>query len=106
MSKFAPRIQAEVARVQGPKAIAHLARGQSIMFGDITLAQLGITCRGKDPVPWSEIKEVEVLDGLVWISQHGRWFALSKVQAKDIPNLCTFLHLTEHLIASKGSLLW
>jgi hypothetical protein len=95
MRTFGPLVQYEIAKVQVPQAWQMLHSGQSIPFGDFGLSSGGVTVRGSGGLPWSEIREIQVIQGNVRIMRHGKRLAFATVQAKRIPNLHTFLALME-----------
>lgn len=93
MRTFGPLVQNEIAKVQVPQAWQMLQAGQTIGFGDFGLSGAGLTVRGSGGLPWSEIREMQVVAGNVRIMRHGKRLAFATVQVKRIPNLYTFLTL-------------
>jgi hypothetical protein len=79
------------ATAQLPAAQAALARGEELTFGDITISAGGVRAGQRDPVPWTEISDLEVEHGMVRIKQAGK--LLSRRPASKIPNFVLFVTL-------------
>lgn len=92
----------EVTRVQLPRAMAAIQRGETVTFGELALNARGITCTGRSQVPWAQVDRVQVNRGYVSLRQAGRWQSWSRGQASQIPNLFVFLTLADLLQQNRG----
>jgi len=79
-----------------PGALAAIARGDAIQFGDIALGAGGVGGRRRS-VSWHEVRLVGVAGGYVKVQLAGRFFPLSSTAAGNLPNLPLFLHLANRL---------
>jgi hypothetical protein len=86
-----------IATAQLPAAQAALARGEELTFGDITISAGGVRAGQRDPVPWTEISDVEVEHGTVRIKQAGKSLPLSRRPVSEIPNFLLFATLADTL---------
>jgi hypothetical protein len=85
---------------QLPVTLARLQRGEEVAFGDIKLSLAGVhTAKGL--VPWNTIKGVQVHNGAFQIKQAGKFFAVSRLPAGEIPNVPLFTMLVNALHASQ-----
>ncbi len=98
MQTFGPLVQSEIAKVQVPQAWQMINAGQSVGFVEFALSSAGLTAQGKGVVPWAEIREIQVIQGYVRIMRQGKRLPFAHVPAKKIPNLYTFLTITNELV--------
>jgi hypothetical protein len=99
MSRLGPLLQTLIANAQIPRFWQVLLTGAPVNFGTFTISLAGIATDRKAMVPWAQIKGVQVVNGQVSVNVAGKWLALGSTQARKIPNLYTFLALTDHLRA-------
>jgi len=78
--------------------------GQTLAFGPLAVSSGGIAVGAKPGLPWNEVKEIQVVQGAVRIKQPGKILAYGSVEASNVPNLYTFLALTQQL--TQGRALW
>jgi len=90
-------IQREVTRRLMPQYIQTLNSGGTINFGKLTLSKQGIS-NGKELVPWSQIRDVKIRNGVIAINKEGKWLAWSSILASQIPNLFVFLDLVDQAV--------
>ena len=100
MAIFGPLVQAEIARAQVPQARQLLRSGQSVAFGHIVLSDAGLAAGRKGPVPWAEIRGVQVFQGRLRVLRRGKRTPFASTPAKKIPNLYTFLALANESTAA------
>lgn len=99
MITLGPIIQQELARVQVPKARAHLAAGHSIVFGELTVSPAAIVT-AKGPLPWAQVGKVDIVDGYLRVVAMDKRLAFARVPLAGVPNLETFRILAGELIAA------
>jgi len=99
LATFGPVLMREVSRAQVPRAGAALQAGQTLHFGDFSISQQGVSIKGKPPIAWSSVKKVDVSAGYVRVLQDGKWLATTRL-ASNVPNLYTFITLTDHMASS------
>jgi hypothetical protein len=97
MSRLGPLLQTLIANAQIPLYWQVLVTGAPVNFGKFTISLAGIATDRKAMVPWAQIKGVQVFNGHVSVNVAGKWLSLGSTEARKIPNLYTFLTLTEHL---------
>jgi hypothetical protein len=90
------RILQEVFRYKMPRAIATYSEGGDIIFGPITVSNKGLT-RGKKTLSWSEIKAVNINNGVLYVEKRGGWFSWTSVAVARIPNFYVFLALVDQI---------
>jgi len=88
-------IQREVTRVQLPKYIYAYNAGNTITFGPISINQQGVS-NGKELLPWSQNKGIEVRRGIVSVKKEGKWLNWSSVGVPRIPNFYVFMALVDY----------
>lgn len=96
LKTFGPLLMGEVERVQVPMAMAALRAGQPVAFGAFVLAPAGMSIKGKPPVPWPDIKGIDIARGYVRIARAGKFMATT-IAAEKVPNLYTFLTIAGQL---------
>lgn len=84
----------EITRVQLPKAIAAYNAGERLQFGGITVSKEGIG-NGKETLPWSQVKDIQVNKGYVSVKKEGKWLNWSSAPVAAIPNFFVFLPLVK-----------
>ncbi|RSM73828.1 hypothetical protein DMH04_40405 [Kibdelosporangium aridum] len=93
-SVLAPVIRQEVSDRILATATNQLNAGGHVPFGDVAIAQQGITGPA-GPVPWWRVTELTTEHGVVTIKVDGHpWWSR---HTRDIPNFQIFWHLTRQL---------
>ncbi len=92
-------LQREVTRVLLPRYIYAYNVGNTVTFGPLSISQQGIS-NGKEMLPWSQVKNLQVKRGVVCVQKEGKWFNWSTVGVARIPNFYVFMALVDY--ASKG----
>jgi hypothetical protein len=90
-------ISEQVARVHLPHALAAIQRGETVPFGDLGVHATGVVSARHGLLPWTELEQVQVVQGYVRLRKAGKWLAWSHKAAADIPNLYVFLTLADQL---------
>lgn len=89
-------IQDEVYRYKMPQAVANYNAGNNVDFGPLAVSKQGISSR-KETLPWSEIKDIRINDGVVYIDKQGGWFSWAVVGVEEIGNFYIFLSLLDRI---------
>ncbi|MCO6003375.1 hypothetical protein NE236_00085 [Actinoallomurus purpureus] len=95
-AEWGQAIQQAVTDAQLPGAAATIQAGGTLTFGDISINRETVGASGKS-VPWSQIQEIRVKDGLVSLRVQGRWLSLTTTMVRSIPNFFVFYALAERL---------
>jgi hypothetical protein len=80
------RIEDETCRRKLPHARSVLASGGSVDFGRLAVSTGGISKRGGEPLPWSEIESVAVADGFVTVRKRGKRWWWARQRCGALPN--------------------
>jgi hypothetical protein len=91
-------IQEGITHAQLPVALDTVAGGGTVPFGPIQVSGQGVVAGGRS-VPWSDVEEIKVVQGVVSVRVAGKWLALVKAEVREIPNFFVFHALAEHLRA-------
>ncbi|MQY06207.1 DUF6585 family protein [Actinomadura macrotermitis] len=94
--EWGPAIQQGVTTAQLPRAVAALRAGERLTFGDIWLTAREVGS-GQKGVPWAQVQDVKIHDGVVRIKVAGRWRALTTALVRWTPNFFVFLTLAQRL---------
>ncbi len=89
-------IQQETFKHLFPRAVMSFMAGQSLNFGKLTISQQGVS-NGREVVPWGEIKQFRLHQGVISISKQGKWFNWSNATVAQTPNVFVFLALVDHI---------
>ena len=57
----------------------------------------GLT-HGQSFLPWEEIEQLKLEQGVIVVSKRGKWFSWGKVGVSQVPNLVAFLVLTNNIL--------
>jgi hypothetical protein len=78
-------IQEGVTTSQLPAVAEKLYRGNPVSFGELWLTahEFGVGARS---VPWSQVRQIAVVDGRLRVGVEGRWLALTSTPVHKIPN--------------------
>jgi hypothetical protein len=98
MSELGPLIMKGVTNAQLPGAVAAIKAGQTIAFGPATINAHGIATASQPLTPWTQIVKVDVAQGNIRFAQAGKRGSWATFQCAKVPNLYTFLWLTERLV--------
>jgi hypothetical protein len=102
IAELGSHINTSVSDALLPGTIAAIERGQSVLFGDMTINASGIAGRRKS-VTWKEVGDVRIANGYVSVKVAGKFLSLSTVAAAKLPNLPLFLTLAGRLKAAAGN---
>ena len=91
-------VAAVVCEEQLPEAAAALERGATLAFADIEISRTGVQ-DAAGLIPWSEIDEVKVHQGMIRIKRAGRSRPLSDRSTAEIPNVQLLIRLAMTLHA-------
>lgn len=93
---WGPEIQQGVLRTQGVAALERLGRGETLAFGRVSVDRDGVSFKGKT-ARWAEVKEVSILNALVWFNDARGRSMLTGVGVPEVPNLYLLLALADQL---------
>ncbi len=91
-------IVTEVTRRQLPEAVRLVQQGQTLRFGPFGVGPHGID-NGRETLPWSQIRELQVIQGEIRIRKDGKWLSWSRADVGDIPNFFVFFAVAQSLAA-------
>ncbi|MFE4023082.1 DUF6585 family protein [Streptomyces sp. NPDC059101] len=86
-----------IASEQLADAKAALARGERLTFADVVISTEGVHSRKHGTVPWGQIRDVKVSNGVVQFQKEGKFLSLSSTPVGKIPNVILLLDLTDAL---------
>lgn len=66
-----------------------------VVFGPLILSRDGLSCDGKDPIPWAEVARAEITGRRLRIRRKGKMFDSVSVAQQSVPNLLLALELIE-----------
>ena len=66
--------------------------GQTVSFGKLHVSQSGLS-DGNETLPWKEVEEVKVAEGVIHVRKHGQWLRWSHAPISETPNVFVFLAL-------------
>ena len=95
VDKLGETINEEIIKVKLPQAIAAFASGQVLSFGPISISPQGVT-KGKDLLPWDQIKRIYVADGYFIIDRDKKLLNWANIEASKIPNVLLLSALITH----------
>lgn len=94
--EWGPAIHQAVLRTHLPQARAALQAGRTIHFGELAATgQALLTPTG--PIPWTQISEAGVENGIAAVKVGQQWRTLANTHARDIPNFLVLYALIEEL---------
>ena len=94
-------IQAAITPILYDRAAQQYNAGQLLVFGPVTISQGGIQI-GKKTVPWAEVQQVSVQQGILKVSQkEADWFSGARVSTAVIPNLQVLLNIIHQVVGVK-----
>jgi len=93
------RIVAEVTQRQLPEAVRLIQQGQTLRFGPFGIGPHGID-NGQETLPWSQVRDLKVLDGELRVKKDGRWRPWSRQNVGGIPNFFVFFAIAKKLESS------
>jgi hypothetical protein len=91
------RIQKEVIARQLPLAIQTLNQRGTVRFGRLSVSPDGIGSDGM-VLPWNEVEEVQVEEGIISVRKHGKWLNWGNIKASEVPNVFVFIALVDQII--------
>jgi hypothetical protein len=90
-------ISDKVTNYQLPQVISAYNAGQTITFGPLSISMQGVS-NGKELLPWNQIKEMGVKQGVVSVRKEGKWLNWSTVEVAKIPNIFVFMALVNYVL--------
>jgi hypothetical protein len=100
IEQLAMIIQNEFRKVRLPLAIAAFERGEPVTFGKVQVDHMGLS-NGKELIPWDQIDNMAIKQGLVVAQKNGRPIKWSKVKESETPNLYVLGSLVDHIVKKK-----
>ncbi len=97
MQQLSDTIQREVTSRLLPKAINAYNAGNNVTFGLLTVSQNGLG-NGKETIPWGEVEEVKLQNGVVTVRKKDKWLNWSSVTVGGTPNIYVFLRLVDGIV--------
>jgi hypothetical protein len=94
-------IQHEVTRCLMPEYVRTLNAGGTAQFGKLSMTNQAIS-NGKESIPWAEVKEVRVRNGVIAIWREDKWLTWSSILASEVPNMFVFLSLVDQIVGVRG----
>ncbi|MER5730601.1 DUF6585 family protein [Streptomyces sp. NPDC002138] len=92
---WAPLIAEAVARAQTEKVWKLVRDGGTVGFGPFAVSAAAVTHTSHGALPWSEVGEVAVRGGAVYVWRAGQSKAWGHCQAPKVPNLLVFLTIVD-----------
>lgn len=83
-----------------PQVVAAYNAGQTITFGDLSISLQGVS-NGRELLPWSQIKEMGVKQGVVTVRKEGKWLSWSTIRASQVPNIFVFMALVNYVLKNR-----
>lgn len=83
--KLAEEVQRRSFAALWPAAWDRFLAGGSTKFGDLEVTPVGLLHAGKF-LPWNQVKEVTVAQGIVSVKQAGKWLPWAGVGVAGVPN--------------------
>ncbi len=93
-------IARETLRILLPRVIEAYRAGSMITFGPLSVSQQGVS-NGKEMLPWSQIKGIEIKRGIVTVKKDGKWLSWSSVRVPQIPNFFVFNALVDYVLTAR-----
>lgn len=100
--RWGPFIQQEITGFQLPGLLARLDQGETLRFGDLSVSRGGIATPRSGSAGWTEIEQVQIKNGALFLRKGGKSRSWSTKAVKDIPNFFLFLALVERLRRPAG----
>jgi hypothetical protein len=97
IAELGQTIAREVTREHLPRAIEAVQAGRTVTFGDLQVSLAGLTSGRHGLLPWTQVEEIQVVQGYLKLRRAGKWLAWSSKPVKQIPNLFVFLNLADRL---------
>jgi hypothetical protein len=83
-----------------PQVVAAYNAGQTIAFGPFSISLQGVS-NGQESLPWSQIKEMGVKQGIVTVRKEGKWLNWSTIRASQVPNIFVFMALVNYVLKNR-----
>jgi hypothetical protein len=94
---WGPWMQEAIVRAQGPAILEMILEGQTIDFGDFAVSRTGMTTTRNGHLPWSDVQEILVKGGRVYVMKPGESSPWSSDAVSDIANFYVFLTIARNL---------
>lgn len=101
--ELAQRIEDEACRRRLPRAASVVASGGTVEFGRaLAVSAQGISKRGGEPLPWSEIESIVLADGFITVRKRGKRLPWARRSYGALPNAPVFLALVRAHVPVAG----
>ena len=103
LEAFGQTIRNEVFERRFPEAWQRYCQGEAVRFGKFELSQQGIN-NGRETLPWSQIKEVAVKQGIIRLSrQGGGVLSWGQAPAAKVPNYFVMTALADRIMQAQAN---
>jgi hypothetical protein len=96
---WGPWMQEAIVRAQHLPMTQEILAGRTVDFGALRVSEAGLTGTAEGRLAWSEVGEIAVRGGRVYVTKAGLTRPWSNLAAASLVNLHLFLTLTENLLA-------
>jgi hypothetical protein len=93
-------IQEQALQHMLPRAIETYNNGGTLQFGKLSISKQGIT-KGKETLPWDQVKDVQIGEGYVTIKKNGKWLRWAGIDVSKVPNPFLFITLVDRIVGVK-----
>ncbi len=90
-------ISHEITNYQMPQAINAYNAGNTVPFGPLSISMQGIS-NGKELLPWSQVKDIDVKQGVVTVKKEGKRLNWSSVRVTQVPNVFVLMALINYIM--------
>ncbi|MBO0781913.1 MAG: hypothetical protein J2P37_24095 [Ktedonobacteraceae bacterium] len=80
-----------------PRVLAAYNAGNVVNFGPLSVQLQGVS-NGRELLPWSQISDFSVNQGIVSVRKEGKWLNWSSVEVAKIPNFFVFMALVRAIL--------
>jgi hypothetical protein len=102
LAQLGQLIQRGVTRAQLPKVVRKINDGETVWFGPLWVSAAAIG-HGHHTLPWTEVEQIDVRQGLIAIKKADRWLTWEKVSVERVPNFHLFMELVHAMLAPPRS---
>lgn len=102
VAKLGALIQAEAFKQLLPRALETYNAGGTLQYGKLSVSQAGVG-KGKEIVPWAQLKSVQLSNGYIAIKKDGKWLNWANVAIAQTPNFFVFLALVDRIVGVKAA---
>lgn len=98
ISALGELVNEQISQTKLPQVVAAYDAGQTIAFGSLSLSKQGLSNAKGTLLPWQEIKDVAVQDGVISVRKANKWLNWSNQPMSDIPNALLFIYLAKTIL--------